>query len=181
MIPRWPEFLFQIKNHFIESVNSTCRDWVFISELDKLASTLDRQVQYYTSSKFLGKMEQWYCCRLLVERQNNWFAKLLKVCKAKHIRSDTGGSNSSKECDEVDTRTISTMSSTLSPRSRTGVMESRGQRTLPPPSSNNAESFIGTRYGTGRLFQNPLVSRPDIVYHHHQEHTSEDDYETIEH
>ena len=28
---------------------------MFISELDKLASTLDRQVQYYISTKFLGK------------------------------------------------------------------------------------------------------------------------------
>ena len=126
------------------------------------------------------KMKQ-YRCRLLVERQNNWVAKLLKVCKMKPILSDTGGD---KECEDVvDTRTISTMSSsTTSPRSRTSVMDTKSQRTLPLPSSNNVESFIGTKYGTGRLFQNPLVSNSDTIYHHHQHQTNnEDHYETIEH
>ena len=122
-----------------------------------------------------------YLCRLLVERQNNWVAKLLKVCKMKPIPRDT---DDDTECDDVvDTRTISTLSSSTSPRSRTSVMETKSHRTLPTSASNNVETVIGTKYGTGRLFQNPLVSSPGVIYHHHQQHqnTNEDHYETIEH
>ena len=57
-------------------------------------------------------------------------------------------------------------------------------RTLPQRISN-AHNLVGTKFGTARLFNNPLdTTRPDIIYHHphhYDDFQSDNVYETISH
>ena len=57
-------------------------------------------------------------------------------------------------------------------------------RTLPQRISN-VQNLVGTKFGTARLFNNPLdTTRPDIIYHHphhYDDFQSDNVYETISH
>ena len=75
--------------------------------------------------------------------------------------------------------TMTTVISAMSPQKVIST------RTL-PQRVNNIHGFGGTKFGTGRLFSNPLDnSRPDIIYHHPYHYDvdfrSDNVYETISH
>ena len=57
-----------------------------------------------------------------------------------------------------------------------------------PRQPRSVEETVKTKFGVGRLFDNPLDSRPDIIYHHPTQYTDYNDYtncanvyETINH
>ena len=63
-------------------------------------------------------------------------------------------------------------------------------RTLPPRARSNVRNVVGLgvgtgKWGTGRLYNNPLdTGRPDIIYHHphhYEDYPSDNVYETISH
>ena len=45
-----------------------------------------------------------------------------------------------------------------------------------PRQPQTVEEFLKTKFGAGRLFDNPLDSRPDIIYHHRTQYTDYTEY-----
>ena len=99
--------------------------------------------------------------------------------------SDITSSNESQEDSIAEIKniqhnmTMTTVISAMSPHKVTTT------RTLPQRVSN-VQNFVGTKFGTGRLFNNPIdTSRPDIIYHHpyhyDDDFRSDNVYETISH
>ena len=97
----------------------------------------------------------------------------------------TSSNDSNEEPTNAQIRNIHTnmtMTTVISAMSPQKVISTR---TL-PQRVNNVHSFGGTKFGTGRLFSNPLDnSRPDIIYHHPYTYDvdfqGDNVYETISH
>ena len=77
--------------------------------------------------------------RLLLSSDRSWSSKLLQICYNNCDKAREGADS------EDDTHL---------------------RRSLPQSPSRGGEEFVKTKFGTGRLFDNPLNSRPDIIYHH---------------
>ena len=94
--------------------------------------------------------------RLLLSSDKSWSSKLLQICYNKCDKSYQGADS------EDDTQL---------------------RRSLPESPGPGGEEFVKTKFGRGRLFENPLKIRPDIIYHHPTQYTDYTNctnvYETI--
>ena len=100
--------------------------------------------------------------RSLSECGTSWYGKLLQLG---HTDNDIDS------LANTDSETITTTITTLSPQ----------MRSLP---HRAAQNLVRTKFGTARLFSNPLEDRPDIIYHHPHHYNdlqSDNVYETISH
>ena len=108
----------------------------------------------------------------LSHSDTSWYGKLLQL-GGRESDSDSLTNTESEAADEV--RTMTSVITNLSPHMVTGV------RSLPHKAGHN---IVKTKFGTARLFSNPLDARPDIIYHHPHHYNdlqSDNVYETISH
>ena len=108
-------------------------------------------------------------CRLLLSSDPSWSSRILL-----RWLSQCDKSYSDVDCNDEDTQRRRSLPVI------TGPTLTRQPQTV--------EEFLKTKFGAGRLFDNPLDSRPDIIYHHRTQYSDYNDYtncanvyETINH
>ena len=117
----------------------------------------------------LARLKSNISVRLLLSTDPSWSSRFLRRCYSKCDKSysDVDGNDE----------------------------ETERRRSLPvitgpslPRQAQTVEEFVKTKFGAGRLFDNPLDRRPDIIYHHRTQYSDYNDYtncanvyETINH